>query len=101
MALTINGRFFENQGTPCFLNAVTYGPFPPDQQLDPAVEFPRITAAGFNAIRLYHAPSREELDLAEKNQLFIFAIVPWYSDSLFTENPDTIGDAKRDLSLFL
>ncbi|MGJ8724983.1 MAG: glycosyltransferase [Roseibacillus sp.] len=101
MALTINGRFFENQGKPCFVNAVTYGPFPPEQQLDPSLEFPRISAAGFNAIRLYGAPNKEELDLAEQNNLVIFATVPWYSDSLFTENPDTIGDAKRDLSLFL
>ena len=101
VALTINGRFFEKEGVPFFIKAVTYGPFPSDNQLDPALEFPRISAAGFNALRLYHAPSREELDLAEQHNLFVFAIVPWYSDSLFTENPDTIGDAKRDLSLYL
>ena len=101
MALTINGRFFEHGGESFFVNAVTYGPFPPEQNLDAALEFPRIAAAGFNVIRIYQTPTREELDLAEKHGLLIFPVVPWNWDSLFTENPDTIGDAKRDLSVFL
>lgn len=101
MALSIHGRFFQQQGQPFFIKAVTYGPFPPQKALSPATEFPRIKAAGFNTIRVYETPAREVLDLAAENQLQILLTIPWHWDSLFTEHPDTIGDAKRDLSLFL
>ena len=101
MALTINGRFFERDGESLFVNAVTYGPFPPEQALDPAVEFRHIAEAGFNAIRTYETPSKEELDLAATHQLVIFATIPWHWDSLFTENPETIRSAQHELTIFL
>lgn len=101
MALSINGRFFERGGEPFFVNAVTYGPFPLASKLDPAVEFPRIAQSGFNALRLYQTPTHKELELAVENQLLLLPIIPWHWDSLFTEHADTVGDAKRDLALFL
>lgn len=101
MALKIHARFFEREGKPFFLRAVTYGPFPPNKLPDPAKEFPRIAEAGFNAIRTYETPGSKELDLAAENGLVLIPVVPWHWDSLFTENPNTLGDAKRDLAVFL
>ncbi len=101
MSITIDGRFFHLDGEPLFVNAITYGPFPANKKPNPASEFPRIAKAGFNAIRTYHPPDQSELDLAQKNNLLILPIVTWPWDSLFTEHPDTITDAKQNLSTFL
>ena len=101
MALTINGRFFERNGDSFFVNAVTYGPFPPDKKLDSATEFPRIAAAGFNAIRVYEPPTREDLDVALAHELVILATVPWHWDSLFTEDSATMAEAQKALIIFL
>ena len=99
--LTLNGRFFGNNDEPFFVKAITYGPFPPAKELDPAQEFARIAKAGFNTIRLYESPSRQILDLAAQHKLLIIPTIPWHWDSLFLENPNTLQEAKNALSSFL
>lgn len=101
VSLTVHGRFFHRGDQQVFLRAVTYGPFPPGKEPDVDSEFARIAATGFNCVRIYLTPTPEELDLAEKHGLLVMATVPWHWDSLFTENPATIADAKRELAVFL
>lgn len=101
VALTIDGKFFHQKGEPFLVKAVTYGPFPPARAPQPAIEFPRIAAAGFNTLRLYETPSRELLDLAVEHHLIVIPTIPWHWDSLFTENPATLGEAKQSLTDFL
>ncbi len=101
MPLTIQGRFFHRDGQRIFLRAVTYGPFDPEKPLDPVVEFPRIVAAGFNAIRLYHEPDRKFLNLARGHGLLVIATVPWNWNSLFTEKPGELHQAREKMRLML
>ncbi len=77
LQLRLDGRFFRRGADRVFLKAVTYGPFPTDDPLDPRDEFPRIAAAGFNAIRLYEPPDRHLLDAAADHGLSVLASIPW------------------------
>jgi GT2 family glycosyltransferase len=75
--LRLDGRFFKRGGERVFIKAVTFGPFPPGEFLDPAEEFPRIAAAGFNTLRVYEAPDRHLLDTAAAHGLMVMAGLPW------------------------
>ena len=56
--LSVDGKFFRSGGSRVDLRAVTYGPFPGGWPEDFTVDFERIAAAGFNALRLYEMPPR-------------------------------------------
>ncbi|MBK1834209.1 glycosyltransferase [Roseibacillus ishigakijimensis] len=101
MSLSIHGRWFRHKGRETFLRVVTYGPFPPKSQLKDTEELARIAGAGFNAVRLYEAPTREFLDLATRHRLLVIVTLPWHWDSLFTENDETLRLARQQWSLFL
>ncbi len=77
MRLRVDGRFLALGDERIFLKGVTFGPFPPDAALDPAVEFPRIAACGFNAIRVYTGADQHLLDSAHENGLLVLLGLPW------------------------
>ena len=99
--LRLDGRFFRRGGRRTFLKAVTYGPFPPGNPLDPHVEFPRIAAAGFNAIRIYEAPSQALLDCAAAHDLMVIAGLHWPWTQDFISNPRVLSGAELTYVRFL
>ena len=80
--LQLDGKFFLLDGERQWLKCVTYGPFP-EPLPDHSIEFKKIKAAGFNAIRLYQPPSDHLLQAALDNDLVIFAGIPWQWNRIF------------------
>ncbi|NNM27978.1 MAG: glycosyltransferase, partial [Akkermansiaceae bacterium] len=99
--LQTDGRFFRLGGRRLFLKAVTYGPFPPEERLDAATEFPRIAAAGFNAIRTYEPPSGDLLDVAHAHGLTVLAGLPWEWTRDFLYHPRFLAEGETTLTRFL
>jgi GT2 family glycosyltransferase len=75
--LSVDGKFFRSGGSRVEVRAVTYGPFPGGWPEDFTSDFKRITAAGFNALRLYEMPPRRLLDAALARGLRIFGGLRW------------------------
>ena len=59
------------------MSAVTYGPFPGGWPESFVADFSRMTAAGFNAIRLYEMPPARLLDAAADHGLKVFGGLEW------------------------
>lgn len=76
--LSIDGKFFRAGESRVMLKMVTYGPFP-DPQPDHLHELGQIAEAGFNAIRIYTAPSAQLLDAALQYGLWLFVGCEWAS----------------------
>ena len=87
MRLRVDGRFLALGDERIFLKGVTFGPFPPDAALDPAVEFPRIAACGFNAIRVYTGADQHLLDSAHEHGLLVLLGLPWEWNRDFLSEP--------------
>lgn len=98
--LEVDGKFFRAGGRRVFLKMVTYGPFP-DPQPDHRAEMERIAKAGFNAVRLYEAPSIDLLDSAEDAGLWVFASPSWQSNKDFIGQPSLLTEAKIAFSNML
>ena len=102
--LHVDGKFFRSSGDGgerVFLKMVTYGPFPdprPDSVADDAIEMMRIASAGFNAVRLYDAPSPRLLDAAWNAGLWVFAGLKWQSCCDFISNPSVYSAARLNLA---
>ena len=102
--LQVDGKFFRSSGDGServFLKMVTYGPFPdprPDSVADDAMEMMRIASAGFNAVRLYDAPSPRLLDAARDAGLWVFAGLKWQSCCDFISNPSVYSAARLNLA---
>eukprot|EP00903_Cladosiphon_okamuranus_P003864 g3862.t1 len=80
---------------------VTYGPFPQDQCPDNLVEFTKIKAAGFHAIRTFDLPSRHLLDAAGSRGLKVFAGLNWWQFGDFRAHPGIVSSARVKLSGWL
>lgn len=76
-----------------FLKMVTYGPFP-DPQPDHGVELQRIVETGFNAIRIYKAPSSQLLQAASECGLWVFVGLEWAAHF------DFIGKSSDQASIY-
>ncbi len=81
--------------------AVTYGPFPGGWPEDFAPDFTRISAAGFNSLRLYEMPPRRLLDAAGKSGLSVFAGLQWASFFDFLGSPALFSAARTTLAAAL
>ncbi len=101
MSLSIRGKFFLKEDSYHFLKAVTYGPFPPNSPHSPAQDFPKISSAGFNAIRTYALPSRELLDEAHRHDLHLIPTLPWAHGCDFMADPSIFDQALEKLTSFL
>ena len=69
------------------MNAVTYGPFPGGWPTSFATDFAQMTAAGFNAIRLYEMPGMRLLDAAADHGLKVFGGLEWGQSADFFQRP--------------
>ncbi|MBV9002276.1 MAG: glycosyltransferase, partial [Solirubrobacterales bacterium] len=72
------------------VKGVTYGPFSsqPDGGFEPdtvARDFAQMTAAGINSVRVYTAPPRWLLDLAQEHGLLVLVGVPWEQHITFLD----------------
>ena len=99
--LRVDGRFLALGDRRLFLKSVTFGPFPSDAGLDPALEFPRIAACGFNAIRVYTGATRALLDCAQENGLLVLAGIPWEWGRDFLAEPRLRAEGELRLLNFL
>ena len=99
--LEVDGKFFrsidhtagrEGVSSRAFLKMVTYGPFP-DPQPHHHKELSRVAMAGFNAIRIYTAPSQALLDAAAEHGLWVFAGVEWGYSYDFIHKPSLLSGA--------
>src|SRR4051812_32155037 len=82
--VVVDGKFFRLGEKKFYLKGVVYGPLPPDPQGQPfaspeqtARDFDSIRELGANVLRVYHAPPRWFLDLAEQRQLKVLVDIPW------------------------
>ena len=99
--LRVDGRFLALGDDRLFLKSVTFGPFPDDAVLDPAVEFPRIAECGFNAVRVYTGASCSFLDCAQENGLLVLAGMPWEWGRDFLAQPRLRTEGELKLLDFL
>lgn len=95
----IEGRFFSINGQRAFVRCVTLGPFPPEKSL--TEELTEIKKAGFNAVRVYEAPSKQFLDQAAELGIIVFASVVWDWGNDFIHNPKLLNEARFALGEFL
>ena len=101
MRLRVDGRFLALGDDRIFLKGVTFGPFPPDAELDPVVEFPRLAECGFNAIRLYTGADQRLLDCAHENGLLVLLGLPWEWNRDFLAEPRLRTEGELRLLEFL
>lgn len=80
------------------VTAVTYGPFPGGWPDDPAADFRRISAAGFNAVRLYELPPLPLLDAAAACGLKVFGGLMWRQSCDFLARPSLMNGARIELA---
>ena len=99
--LRVDGRFLALGDRRLFLKCVTFGPFPADAELDPAIEFPRIAACGFNAIRVYTGATQALLDCAQENGLVVLVGIPWEWGRDFLAEPRLRAEGELRLLNFL
>ncbi|WP_319800595.1 glycosyltransferase [Luteolibacter flavescens] len=96
--LSVDGKFFRSGGRRCDVRAVTYGPFPGGWPTDFAPDFNRITATGFNALRLYEMPDRRLLDAALAHGLRVFGGLRWPQAVDFLKDGRVIAEARVSLA---
>lgn len=77
--------------------AATYGPFPGGWPASFDEDFPRMAAAGFNAVRLYAMPPKDLLDAAARHGLRVFGGLAWGQNSDFRKRPGLVSAAKMEL----
>jgi GT2 family glycosyltransferase len=96
-----DGKFFRAGAHRGWLRAVTYGPFPGGWAADLDDDFARITAAGFNAVRLYDMPDRRLLDAAARHGLGVCGGLKWRQSADFCQQPELYAAALAGLDRHL
>jgi GT2 family glycosyltransferase len=88
-----DGKFLRLGHEKFWVKGVTYGPFPPQpsgvflpslKQID--ADFRHIRGLGANTVRVYHAPPRWFLDLAQSVDLKVFVDIPWSKHRCFLDS---------------
>lgn len=93
-----DGKFFRSGHTRVWLRVVTYGPFPGGWPESLGLDFKRIAAAGFNAVRLYEMPDRRLLDAAARHGLRVFGGLMWGQSTDFFRQPAFLSSARVGLA---
>jgi glycosyltransferase involved in cell wall biosynthesis len=90
-----DGKFLRLGDRKFWVRGVTYGPFAPRADGAALPEAPRIAAdfrqlreLGANTVRVYHAPPRDFLDLAQEHGLKVFVDVPWSKHRCFLDDKE-------------
>jgi GT2 family glycosyltransferase len=98
---SVLARFLAVDGDKQYVRGVTYGTFSNGDDGDPypgrstvARDFAAMAAAGVNAVRLYTAPARWLLDLAQEHGLNVMVGLAWEEHVTFLDDKQT---AKRIL----
>jgi GT2 family glycosyltransferase len=92
-----DGKFFRAGSMRVWLRAVTYGPFPGGWPEALDVDFGRVAAAGFNAVRIYEMPRRWLLDAAWRHGLRVFGGLEWEWHADFFRRPEIRAAARVEL----
>ena len=107
----VSGKLFRAGDDDWYLKGFTYGPFKPNGQGDHLPEPHRLCAdlaemrqLGCNAVRLYHPPPMQFLDLAAEHRIRVMIDVPWEKHRCFFEDwsaqrgaVEAVERAARDL----
>jgi hypothetical protein len=98
----VDGKFFRVGTEKLWVKGVTYGPFQPNSsglQLPEAPQiqrdFEQLRDLGANTIRVYHAPPRSFLDLADRFDLKVFVDIPWSKHRCFLDNREDADSGRR------
>lgn len=97
----IDGKFFRRGESRIQPRMVTYGPFPGGWPSCFREDFKRISAAGFEAIRLYSMPPRRMLVSARDSGIKVFAGLAWEQNSDFLSGGARLAAAKIELAEWL
>jgi len=100
----VDGKFLRLGTEKFWVKGVTYGPFrpgahgpdvhlPPLPQID--ADLRQIRSLGSNTVRVYHAPPRWFLDVAESNGLKVLVDIPWSKHRCFLESKDDMQSGRR------
>ena len=92
-----DGKFFRSGNARVWLRAVTYGPFPGGWPASFDRDFQRISAAGFNSVRLFEMPDRRLLDAAGSHGLQVFGGLMWGQNADFFAEPGLLSAARVGL----
>jgi len=89
----VSGKLFRAGDDDWYLKGFTYGPFKPNAQghhlPDPhrlRADFAHMRQLSCNAVRLYHPPTTELLDLAAEHGIRVMLDVPWEKHRCFFED---------------
>ena len=93
-----DGKFFRAGTRRVRMCAVTYGPFPGGWPASFEPDFARITAAGFNSIRLYEMPDLRLLNAAAAHGLNVFGGLKWAQSADFFRAPGLYSSAVISLT---
>lgn len=100
--VVVDGKFFRLKGRKFYVRGVTYGPFAPNaagemfpEPEQTARDFAQIVELGANVLRLYYAPPRWVLDLAEKYGLKVLVDIPWPKHLCFMDSVAAQDEARR------
>ena len=98
----VDGKFFRLGQKKFFVKGVAYGPFMPNAQGQPflspertARDFAQVEELGANLIRIYHAPPRWLLDMAEEHQLKVLVDIPWNKHLCFLDSERQRTEARE------
>ena len=99
----VDGKFLRLGDQKFWVKGVTYGPFRPApgsevhlpglKQIDG--DFRQIRSLGGNTVRVYHAPPRWFLDVAQSQGLKVLVDVPWSKHRCFLESREDKQSARR------
>lgn len=106
--LTVRGKFFFLGEKKYFLQGVSYGPFPFEENAlsydkgfkspqETEEDFKLICQGGWNTLRVYHVPSSWFMDLATTYGLKVLITVPWESRTLFLDDKSVLKKIKMRL----
>jgi len=97
-----DGKCFRLGSDKFFIKGVTYGPFAPDAQgcsfasrEQTRRDFTLLGELGANLIRVYYAPPRWFLDLAQEHALKVLIDIPWPKHLCFLDNDETRAQARE------
>ena len=93
-----DGKFFRDGTRRIWIKAVTYGPFPSGWPESFQRDFSQMTAAGFNAIRIYEMPDLRLLDAAAEHRLKVFGGLKWGQTADFFGSPGIFSAAVVSLT---
>jgi GT2 family glycosyltransferase len=99
--VVVDGKFFRLGEKKFYVKGVAYGPLAPDAQGLPfasphqtLLDLTQIRDLGANLLRVYHAPPRWFLDMADERNLKVLVDIPWNKHLCF-DSEQRRGEARE------